>query len=140
MHPGNVEELGSNPQAQQSVVLVLEDDVLERMWVSRCLRADGFTVVEAATIEEAQLALHSAPEIDVVFSDIVMPNNSNVIDLIAWMERETPDVPVVLTSGQSRTVEVLTLTSCSNVMDFLPKPFACEQLQRILREQLAAKG
>jgi hypothetical protein len=39
--------------------------------------------------------------------------------------------------GPLLSAAALTLASRRNVVDFLPKPFGCEQLQRRLRDRLA---
>ena len=140
MQARNVSKLGPASQPVESVVLVVEDDVLERMWISGCLRKGGFVVVEAADVEEAQAVLKSMPEIEAVFADIILPRQGTAIDLVTWMADEMPDVPVILTSGATRAPEVMTLASCPNVTDFLPKPYACEAVQRLLRERIALRN
>ena len=135
----NLEKLGPASQPEQSVVLVVEDDVLERMWISGCLRTGGFVIVEAADVEEAQTVLKSMPEIEAVFADIILPRQGTAIDLVTWMADEMPDVPVILTSGQTNPPEAITLSSCPNVTDFLPKPYGCDDVQRLLRERIAMR-
>jgi DNA-binding NtrC family response regulator len=135
----NVGTPDTEPEREQDVVLVVEDDIIERMWVSKCLRDAGYVVVEAGAVEDARKILQSGPEIHIVFADVILQHNSNIIDLVAWMETETPSVPVVLTSGQSRPLEALNVTSCANVTDFLPKPFLCDEVQRLLSQRLRSR-
>jgi DNA-binding NtrC family response regulator len=137
MQASKLEKAGPVSQPKQSVVLVVEDDVLERMWISGCLRNGGFVVVEAANVEEARTALKSMPEIEAVFADIVLPGQATAIDLVTWMAAEMPELPVILTSGQTNPPAAITLSSCPNVTDFLPKPYGCEDVQRLLRERIA---
>lgn len=137
---GNVKELGEDPELGKRIVLVVEDDVLQRMWVSQFLRDANFVVVEAANLAEARSALKGAPGIDIVFADVVLPDGGNIVDLVMWMAAERPDLPIVLTSGQSRPNEALNLSACANVTDYLPKPFACEQVERILRQRTSPRA
>ncbi len=139
MRANNVNTVGPATEPDQLVVLVLEDDVLERMWISGCLRKGGFVVVEAADLDEAQAVLKAMPEIEAVFADIILPRQGNAIDLVTWMAEEMPDIPVILTSGQSNPPEAITASSCANVTDFLPKPYGCDDVQRLLRERIAMK-
>ncbi|HEY7797624.1 MAG TPA: response regulator [Hyphomonadaceae bacterium] len=140
MQARNVSRVGPASQPAEAVVLVVEDDVIERMWISGCLRKGGFVVVEAADVEEAQTVLKSMPEIEAVFADIMLPRQATAIELVTWMIEEMPDVPVILTSGATRPPEAMTLASCPNVTDFLPKPYACDNVQRLLRERIALRG
>jgi DNA-binding NtrC family response regulator len=109
------------------------------MWISGCLRNDGFVVVEAADVGEAQTVLRSLPDIAAVFADIILPRQETAIDLVTWMADEMPDIPVILTSGRTNPPEAITLSSCPNVTDFLPKPYGCDNVQRLLRERIAMK-
>ncbi len=139
MRANNVNTVGPATEPDQLVVLVLEDDVLERLWISGCLRKGGFVVVEAADLDEAQAVLKAMPEIEAVFADIILPRQGNAIDLVTWMAEEMPDIPVILTSGQSNPPEAITESSCANVTGFLPKPYGCDDVQRLLRERIAMK-
>ena len=134
-----MEKAGQASVPVASTVLVVEDDVLVRMWISGCLRNAGFVVVEAADVEEAQAVLRSMTEIEAVFADIVLPRQATAIELVTWMGEEMPDIPVILTSGQTITQEAINLTSCPNVTDFMPKPYGAETVQRLLHERIALR-
>jgi DNA-binding NtrC family response regulator len=139
MQGRNVEKANQAGQSKQHVVLVVEDDVLERMWICGCLRNVGFIVVEAADVEEAQTVLKSMPEIEAVFADIVLARQGSATELVTWMVEETPDIPVVLTSGQTIMPEAINLASCPNVTDFLPKPYGADAVERLLHERIAMR-
>jgi DNA-binding NtrC family response regulator len=134
-----VEKAGEASASDQSTVLVVEDDVLVRMWISGCLRNAGFVVVEAADVEEAQTILKSMPEVEAVFADIVLPRQATAIELVTWMGEEMPDIPVILTSGRTITQDAINLSSCPNVTDFMPKPYDAEAVQRLLHERIALR-
>lgn len=136
MRAKNVVKAGEASQPEQSVVLVVEDDVLERMWICGALRDAGFVVVEAADVEEAQAVLKSMPEIEAVFADMVLPRQGTAIELVTWMGEEVPEIPVILTSGQTITHEAINLSSCPNVTDFVPKPYGADYVQRLLHERI----
>ncbi|HEX5005552.1 MAG TPA: response regulator [Hyphomonadaceae bacterium] len=139
MQTNSVNKVGPAAQPEEVVILVVEDDVLERMWISGCLRKCGFVVVEAADVDEARAILRSMPEVQAVFADIVLPRQATAIDLVTWMMEEMPEVPVILTSGATRPPEAIALSSCPNVTDFVPKPYACDDVQRLLRERIALR-
>src|SRR5688572_10249729 len=138
--PGRkVENAGQASAPDQSAVLVVEDDVLVRMWISGYLRNAGFVVVEAADVEEAQTILKSMPEVEAVFADIVLPRQATASELVTWMGEEMPDIPVILTSGRTITQDAINLSSCPNVTDFMPKPYDAEAVQRLLHERIALR-
>jgi DNA-binding NtrC family response regulator len=137
MQVGGVDEVGPAVESEQPVVLVAEDEVLIRLAIAECLRVTGFIVIEAASAEEAQIALQAIPGIDAVFSDINMPDSNDGVELVLWMAARLPNVPVILTSGRSNPVQAMTVSSCPNVTDFLPKPYQCAEVERLLRKRIA---
>jgi CheY-like chemotaxis protein len=81
-------------------VLVVEDVVLVRMLICDYLRNDGFTVVEAASGDDAIEMLKASLGVDAVFADVYMPNSSiDGFGVAEWVRRNKPDIKVVLTSG-----------------------------------------
>jgi CheY-like chemotaxis protein len=105
------------PEAQKSpgCVLVVEDEILVRVLIADELRAEGFSVVEAATADEAMSYFQAGVQVDLVLSDIELPGGLNGIDLIQRLRAEAPDLPTVLTSGHSPGVH--------EADAFLPKPY-----------------
>jgi DNA-binding response OmpR family regulator len=84
------------------IILVVEDEVLIRMSVAEYLRDCGFQVFEAASGDEAiEILLAWAGNIDVVFSDVQMPGNTDGFALAHWIRANQPDIRVILTSGVS---------------------------------------
>jgi CheY-like chemotaxis protein len=82
-------------------VLVVEDEVLIRALIADELRAEGFSVIEAATADEALSYFQAGVQVDLVLSDIATPGVLNGVDLIQRLRAEAPNVPTVLTSGTS---------------------------------------
>lgn len=86
--------------AHSYVVLVVEDEVLIRMAIADHLRDTGLKVYEAGNaLEAVDLLSHYGHEIDVVFSDIMMPGTMSGLGLVDWVDQNHPSIPVVLTSG-----------------------------------------
>jgi DNA-binding NtrC family response regulator len=84
---------------RQRVVLVVEDDVLERGPLAEYLRDAGFRVIEAANAREAVEVLSAEDGVDIVFSDIRMPGSMDGIGLAGWISENRSELPVLLTSG-----------------------------------------
>src|ERR1700759_156180 len=85
--------------AMAKTILVVEDEVLVRMNIADHLREQGFIVLEAATADEARSVLLAGVQIDLVFSDIMMPGPLDGAGLADWLVAHNPDVPIILASG-----------------------------------------
>ena len=109
------------PKAQKSpaCVLVVEDEILIRVLIADELRAEGFSVVEAATADEALSYFQAGVQVDLVLSDIQLPGTLNGVDLIRRLRAEAPNLRIVLTSGNSPSVH--------EADAFLPKPYDVRQ-------------
>ncbi|WP_262503888.1 PAS domain-containing sensor histidine kinase [Sphingosinithalassobacter sp. CS137] len=80
-------------------ILLVEDSDHVRYFARHLLEDLGCTVVEAADAAEA-LSLFDREEVDLVFSDIVMPGQSG-LDLAEALRAKAPGLPVLLASGYS---------------------------------------
>jgi len=89
---------GALPQASGRVLFV-EDDPLVREAVTNGLEDAGFDVVVAASGDQALAMLGGGLDVDVVFSDIVMPGQVSGIDLAGLLRERRPGLPVVLATG-----------------------------------------
>lgn len=133
--------IGALPIPQGSVrdtILVVEDDSEVRVMTVESLRELGYTVLEAASGEEALAVLETYPAIDLIFTDIVMPrmNGKQLADAVA---HRWPDIRILYTTGYTRNAIVH-----NGVLDhgvsLLAKPFSLEQLAHKIREALNTPG
>jgi signal transduction histidine kinase len=128
------------PRGIETVVLA-EDDLLVRRFVSRILRELGYTVLEAANGSEALgvLSIHSelkdpAPEIGLLLSDVGMPEMDG-IELARRVRVKYPNIPVILVSGHlDHTVPEN--RAFYDETFFLQKPFTPMELALRIREVL----
>jgi signal transduction histidine kinase len=123
------------PRARDGeTVLVVEDDVSVRAVSIGLLRELGYTVLEAASPEDALARLQSQPGIVLLFTDIVMPRMTGRQLADRALELR-PDLRVLYTTGYTRNAVVH-----NGVLDpgvaFLPKPFTLEALAAKVRETL----
>jgi DNA-binding NtrC family response regulator len=85
------------------LVLVVDDDDAVRRSTARLLTRAGFETLEAGTAAEALAAITSSERpVDVVLSDVVMPQ-MNGIELAAAIAEARPAVEVLLFSGFTPT-------------------------------------
>ena len=69
------------------------------------MRDCGCRVVEAGDGDEAIEILQADDRIDIVFSDVQMPNRTG-FELAHWVRRERPAVKVILKVGGVKAAEV----------------------------------
>ena len=131
----SVGEVGPASEAEHLTILVVEDEILVRMWISDCLRNEHIVVVEASSPDEAKVALRAVTGIDAVFSDVNMPSAHDGVSLALWMAVHAPHIPVVLTSGRDNAAQLAAISTCPNVTDFVPKPYDFEAVQKLLRKR-----
>ena len=123
------ESLGSRPET----ILFVEDEALVRMDMAEFLRERGYGVHEAATANEAIEALQAEFVVDLVFTDINLPEGMNGLELAQWTLRNRPDVKVLVTTGDfSRMAEVP-----RTIVAFLGKPYTGSDLADRVEKTLA---
>ena len=106
-------------------MLVTEDDADVLTIAAETLRLLGYDVHTATNAAEALAILNSGTPIDILFSDIVMPNGMNGIALAREARRLRPDIRVLLTSGYSRDRR-----DADDDWAFISKPYQMPELAR----------
>lgn len=84
----------------QSTVLLVEDEPLIRLFVSELLEESGFKVVEAANAAEALILLEAGLEINVLLTDVDMPNGCNGFELAHKVHQSWPEAEILIMSGR----------------------------------------
>jgi CheY-like chemotaxis protein len=115
--------------APQCVVLVVEDDHLARMHAVDLIEEAGFVVVEAGGAEEAIAILETRRDVDVVFTDIVMPGAMDGLQLARYIHSKWPPIKIIATSGRFSIQDELPEGGV-----FLPKPYSADVVTSVLRE------
>lgn len=108
--------------ARRGVLLVVDDDAMNRDILNRRLTREGFEVVLANNGPQA-LELANKREIDLVLLDIVMPEMSGIEVLQSFKsDPQLRHTPVIMISAVD---EVQSVVKCIEMGadDFLPKPF-----------------
>jgi CheY-like chemotaxis protein len=115
-------------------ILVVDDneDLLEI--TSAMLTTFGYQVLCARNGAEAIQMLESGQEFELLFSDIVMPNGMNGIELAREARRLSKGIKVLLTSGYAG--DVLERHRAVDEFPIIDKPFRLADLARRLRSIL----
>jgi two-component system cell cycle sensor histidine kinase/response regulator CckA len=121
----------------RGLVLLVEDEDAVRSFAARALQLRGYTVIEAASGEEALEILNDAElHVDIMVSDVIMPG----LDGPAWVReaRKTrPDAKVIFVSGYAEDTFVGGESGIPEAA-FLPKPFTLPELTQKVKDVLDA--
>jgi signal transduction histidine kinase/CheY-like chemotaxis protein/HAMP domain-containing protein len=121
------------PRGSERILLVEDnDDMLEV--TSAMLTTFGYRVVCARNGTEAIRILESDQEFDLLFSDVVMPNGPNGVELAREAKRWNGKIKILLTSGYAG--DVLARHRAANEFPFIHKPFRVSELAQCLRSVL----
>jgi PAS domain S-box-containing protein len=116
-------------------ILLVEDEPAVNRAVRKILERSGYTVLAAATPEDAKRLVVGHPgEIHLLLTDIVMPG-MNGRDLAAHLRTLRPLMKRIFMSGYA-DVEVGGEFAPDETLDFLPKPFTRDSLVGKVREVL----
>lgn len=86
-------------------ILVVEDEVLERMAIADRLRQASYEVVEAGNAHEALEILRHSDDVKLIISDIGMPGSIDGAELARLARSEYPDIKIVLASGHLASID-----------------------------------
>lgn len=116
-------------------ILLVEGEDAVRAFASRALSTRGYTVLEAANAKIAlDIVDERGDELDLVISDVVMPNMDG--PTMAKKVRESyPGIKVIFISGYTEDAFEDELDRPDDFV-FLPKPFSLKQLASKVKEVL----
>lgn len=118
----------------RSVVLIVEDEPIQRMMLVDFIEEAGFGTVEAMSANDAVGILETRLDIRVVFTDIDMPGGSLGMKLAAMIRDRWPPIELILTFSGALDPDSKSIPARA-VM--LPKPYRKENLIRAVRHFLA---
>lgn len=123
---------GATAPARSQRILIAEDEVALREFVSRNLRARGITVLEAGNGLEA-LAVWEVEQPDLLILDVMMPRMDGLEVCRRVRERSTVPI-IVLTAMDAESDKVAALDLGAD--DYLTKPFGVDELLARVRAAL----
>ena len=127
------EVIDSLPTGTETILLVEDNDKV-RVFAHRILTHLGYHIMEAADATEALEHIRHHEDIDLLFTDIVMPGEFDGIGLAEQACSQLPSLSVLLTTGMSSHAD----DYIKPVMDYplLAKPYTAKQLARSIRNIL----
>ncbi|MET4335273.1 PAS domain S-box-containing protein [Bradyrhizobium sp. F1.6.2] len=117
-------------------ILIVEDDALVRQYVVTQIKSLGYAALEAGNAAEALVIIDADKDIDLLFTDVIMPGNMNGRQLADEAARRRPDLKTLFTSGYTENAIVHHGRLDSGVL-LLAKPYRKSELAKMLRTALA---
>lgn len=113
-------------------ILIVEDDVKIKNFISYALKNEGFSYVAANNAQQA-LNILVSEHIDIMLLDLCLPDFDGM-DVIKKV-REWSEIPIIVVSARDRDNEkVFTLDNGAD--DYLTKPFSAAELMARIRVAL----
>jgi nitrogen-specific signal transduction histidine kinase len=125
-----------SPRGEETI-LVVEDDPFVRGYAVATLEGLGYRTILAASGPEAVSRLSADGEIDLLFTDIVMPGGMNGWDLSQRAIELRPGIKVLFTSGYALETLLANGRALNGVI-MLMKPYRKADLALRIRQALGA--
>jgi signal transduction histidine kinase len=113
-------------------VLVVEDEKIVLLTAVQSLKGVGYNVLQADCASSALDILRGEQNIDILFTDVVMPGQLNGVELAVEALRLRPSIKVLLASGYTRSA-LSDQHGLNEDVPILQKPYRTQELAKQLR-------
>jgi two-component system, cell cycle sensor histidine kinase and response regulator CckA len=128
------------PRGGHETILVVEDEPDLRALVSSILEYSGYRVIQAPSGRAAlDLWPQHRDEIDLLLTDMLMPDGMNGRELAQQLKADKPSLRVLYTSGYGTDIMGLDFTRGEGI-NFLQKPYNPRRLADTVRACLDGVG
>lgn len=118
-------------------ILVVDDEIAIQENVADILTNLGYKVMRASSADEAAIVLRQHRDIDLLFTDVIMPGTMSSPQLADLARQLHPGIKVLFTSGYSED-EVIQDGKLKQGVSLLSKPYADNDLAQAIRKALNA--
>lgn len=123
----------------QPCILITDDDPLVRDVLARLIRQLGYKAIESSSGSETLRLLSEPPsaQIDLLFSDILMPRMSG-IELLQIVHENHPGLPVAMITGAA-TLDNSVAALNAGAYAYLIKPVRGDQVREVVEKGLRVR-
>jgi len=121
--------------SKQETILVVEDDEDVRGFAIDILAELGYRVLGAADARSALAGLEKEPAVDLLFTDVVLPDGVNGRQLANEVLRLRPEIKVLFTTGYARNA-IVHHGRLDPGVELIVKPYTQPDLARRIRKVL----
>jgi len=120
----------------QETILVVEDEIALRELVCSVLEGHGYNVLQAETgVKALEIWQHHKQEIDLLLTDLIMPDHVNGRELAERLLADKPGLKVIFTSGYTADVVGKDFV-LQRGLHYLQKPYEPRKLALTVRDCL----
>ncbi|MFZ2957850.1 MAG: sigma-54 dependent transcriptional regulator [Candidatus Ozemobacteraceae bacterium] len=119
------------------LILLVDDEMSILYTLEAVLRKEGYRTQKASSAREAMKLLEESP-FDLIISDVTMPGESGLDLLNAVKKRDPESLMVLITAYGSEALAVEAMKR--GAYDYLPKPFANDDLKLTVRRALEKRS
>jgi len=123
------------PAGGTETILVVEDDPRVQEAVAETLGSLGYKALRASDAGAALAVLQAGVEVDLVFTDVVMPGPITSVELARRARELRPRVAILFTSGYTEN-SIVHHGRLDPDVELLSKPYARDDLARKIRRML----
>ncbi|HET7610418.1 MAG TPA: PAS domain S-box protein [Rhodanobacteraceae bacterium] len=134
--PDGLRVIPDRTKERRGKILVVEDEADVRTIAARFLGAVGYDIVAGANAREALDVLAANPDVDLLFSDVVLGNGMDGMELAREARRTHPGLAILLASGYAGPGAGRSDPGLDRTLELLPKPYRREQLLEAIRRIL----
>jgi signal transduction histidine kinase len=121
------------PAGDGEVVLVIDDEPTVRMLISEVLEEHSYAVVEASDGPSGMRILQSATRVDLLITDVGLPNGMNGRQIADAARQTRPGLKVLFITGYAENA-VVGNGHLDKGMQVIAKPFEMDMLARKIKE------
>ena len=107
-------------------ILILEDEIGIRSFVSINLKREGYEIIEAGTGTEAIEQLSNHPDISIALLDVMLPDMSG-IDVCKFIRQQFDQIGVIMLTAKGQEEDKIE-GFISGADDYMVKPFSIKEL------------
>ena len=123
-----------------NTILVVEDNEQVRELACEMLVDEGFEVLSAGDAISGMAEFEEHPEIDLIFSDVIMPGGVTGVQMAKEMLEIRPECIILLATGyQEKGEELKDKTFGSAKISCVSKPYDVEEIPILIYSLLAER-
>lgn len=124
-------QTASPPEKGGETILVVEDEARVRKTTINRLESLGYIVLDAESGQRALDILAETNDVDLVFTDMVMPGGMSGADVVVEVQKLYPHIKCIITSGYAEPS-----TRPNDGTLWLRKPYRLQELSEMFRQRL----
>jgi len=124
-------------QDQKPRILIVDDDIVSRITISKVLRNQGYNYLEAFDFHTA-LSMLKTIHFDMVITDNNMSGMSGM-DLLTVIKQKWPEMAVIIVADTSKFSVVLNCIK-KGAADYIAKPYDLVKLAQSIRRILETRA